>query len=291
MNEEVISFGKHGSLVGIITDPSEYNINRTGIILLNSGLIHRVGPNRIYVKIARKLARMGLVAFRFDFSGIGDSKFRYDNTPFEKSSIIETQDAMSYLSEVRGIGRFILIGNCSGALFSFKTACSDPRVIGAVLINSSSNVYYTQINSYIRIRALARHYMRILTQSSFRSKNLLKLFSGKGDYNKIIKVIKNFRFRKVFAYKKSEASGNKNFLAGVRLLKERGTRVFLIHSEGDIGLDYLNMIPKEKLNQWRDNGALKIEIIKGTNHSFTLLWSQDHLIRVVQNWAKEMLYV
>ena len=74
MKDEVAVFGEKGSLIGVVSLPDKNReiINGPGIILLNSGLLHRVGPNRLYVKIARNAATSGLVAFRFDLSGIGD---------------------------------------------------------------------------------------------------------------------------------------------------------------------------------------------------------------------------
>ena len=73
MREAAVSFGPNASLVGIITSPSVPAARRElpGVILLNAGIINRVGPNRIYVKMARRLADMGLPVLRFDFSGRG----------------------------------------------------------------------------------------------------------------------------------------------------------------------------------------------------------------------------
>ena len=61
MKEEAQLFGKTNSLVGIITDPepTEQGENRPGILLLNAGKVHRAGPNRLYVKMARQFAEMG----------------------------------------------------------------------------------------------------------------------------------------------------------------------------------------------------------------------------------------
>ncbi len=100
MNEEAVTFGSAARMVGIATDPPELEGGEglPAIIMLNSGSLQRVGPGRLHVKIARLLAQKGFVSFRFDFSGIGDSKFRGDNLPFEKSAVSETQDAMDFLT-------------------------------------------------------------------------------------------------------------------------------------------------------------------------------------------------
>jgi len=108
MREEAIHFGASKSLVGIVTDPAEDGGARPAVILLNSGIFHRVGPNRLYVTLARRLALAGFVTLRFDLSGIGDSVIRRDNVPFERSSVLETQEAMAYLAASRGVNHFLL---------------------------------------------------------------------------------------------------------------------------------------------------------------------------------------
>ena len=44
------------------------------VVLLNAGIIHRIGPNRLYVQLARRLASRGHAVLRFDLAGIGDSE-------------------------------------------------------------------------------------------------------------------------------------------------------------------------------------------------------------------------
>ncbi len=103
MKEQAVNFGEKQSLVGILTDPqNEKGSNiQVGAILLNSGILHRVGPGRTYVKMARELAALGFTVLRFDFSGIGDSKVRHDNLPFDKSSVDEAQAAAAQVPAFR----------------------------------------------------------------------------------------------------------------------------------------------------------------------------------------------
>ena len=85
--EEAVIFGENHSLDGIITNPAAAGPidSSPGVILLNSGLVHRVGPNRVYVKLARRLAGLGLTVLRFDYSGVGDSPNRRDSIALEES--------------------------------------------------------------------------------------------------------------------------------------------------------------------------------------------------------------
>lgn len=68
-------FGKTGSRVGVITDPPDTarNPQLPALLCVKAGSIPRVGPNRLSVKPAGTLAAMGLVVFRFDFSGVVES--------------------------------------------------------------------------------------------------------------------------------------------------------------------------------------------------------------------------
>ncbi len=129
IRERAIGFGEAADLSGILTEPGKGEAtSTTGVVILNSGILHRVGASRIYVQLARALAEKGFPSLRFDFSGIGDSGARKDNLPFETSSPLEAREAMDYLSKRKGVDAFILIGLCSGADMAYQTALADDRV-------------------------------------------------------------------------------------------------------------------------------------------------------------------
>jgi pimeloyl-ACP methyl ester carboxylesterase len=296
MKEEALLFGKTRSLVGIMTYPSESvgGNKLPAVVILNAGIMHRVGPNRLHVKMARTLAAMGFVVLRCDFSGVGDSKVREDALPFEKSAIAETQEAMDCIHEAMGTEKFVLMGMCSGAIISFKTACCDPRVEGAVLINARMHLHpmNDELHAYIRNRALARHYWRIALFSSFRAKNWLKAITGKVESWKIIsKMVTGFQIGSLSSHRRKVSSEVNYVWATLRSLSERGVRLLHIYSEGDEGLDYLHVILGDKLKEWRSDGKFSMEVIQGANHTLTLLWSQEYFLNVIQDWAhKELLH-
>ena len=74
--EHVVAFGKRQSLVGVLSRPTRPVPDAPAIVILNTGIVHRVGHHRMYVLIARQLAAAGHPVLRFDFSGIGDSSHR-----------------------------------------------------------------------------------------------------------------------------------------------------------------------------------------------------------------------
>lgn len=294
MRENTTLFGAAKSLVGIITDPvKKYESHKLpAIVLLNSGLVHRVGLSRMHVKIARSLAAEGFVVFRFDFSGIGDSSVRRDHLPFAKSAVFEAQEAMDHLHAVRSIDHFVLIGICSGAAVSYKLACSDARVVGAVLINARGHLHGDdeELRTYLRNRSLFRHYWRMLLHSSFRAKNSKKALTGRIlDYNSILRIMFGFPLKILFRQHAKEAALMNRAIIDLVSLTERGVRLLLIHSEGDEGLDYLHVVLGNELHALTKKGSLKFETIEGANHIFTLCWSQEHLLQSINNWAQKVM--
>lgn len=135
MREQAVTFGETHTLVGVVTEPDPTRSGAPALILLNAGLLHRVGPNRLYVTLARELAARGLLTLRFDHSGLGDSDTRRDYLNYSDGVTSDTRLAMSFLAERYGVGSFIVGGLCSGADHAFLTAIHDSRVQGGILID------------------------------------------------------------------------------------------------------------------------------------------------------------
>jgi pimeloyl-ACP methyl ester carboxylesterase len=133
------SFGPDRSLAGIISEPegTEAATDRENIavIMITAGLLHHVGPNRMWVELAARVTEMGLSAFRFDLAGLGDSLLYESNLTYEERSINDIVLAMNYLETNKRIEKFILIGFCSGAENAHNTALQDRRVVGAVFLD------------------------------------------------------------------------------------------------------------------------------------------------------------
>ena len=77
VRENVYTVGPGKSLVAAVTEPVLGIKNALPIIvILNTGIIHRVGHQRKFVILARELAERGYSVVRFDFGGIGDREPR-----------------------------------------------------------------------------------------------------------------------------------------------------------------------------------------------------------------------
>lgn len=273
MNEVALRFGQSGSLVGILTDPPSPKPDQAtpAVILLNAGLVHRVGPNRLYVEAARRLSALGLVVLRFDFSGIGDSDPRGDRLSSDSRAVKDVAEAMDCLAKERGSQSFLLIGICSGAVRALNTACADPRVAGAALVNPQG--FDDTLDSYVQSR---RYWRTVLLDP----RRWFGAMLGKGNYR-----LMRSRLRALFVSKGKTAPAAQQVQQNFRSLVQRGAALLLVFSAKDAGLRYLSLIfggPVEELT--RSEGT-QLETITGADHTFTSLDSQERFLALIQAWA------
>ena len=292
--EEAELLGKDRDLVGVVTHPAveEADSKLPAFLLLNAGSVHHVGPNRLYVKIARHLASLGFMALRFDFAGVGDSPRRRDRLPFGESAVRQTLEAMHHLTATRGIERFVLMGLCSGAVFSYRMATFDPRVMGAVLINAWGHLHDGadgRLPPHIVNRVLVHYYARIALRSSFRTKVWRRALTGGMDYGARVPLALKLARNRLFGRRKQATPVEADSAARMQQLAERGVRVLHIYSEGDKTLDYLQVALGDRLPEWRRRGWLDVRIVRGTNHTFTPLWKQRELVDIIGTWAQNLL--
>jgi pimeloyl-ACP methyl ester carboxylesterase len=239
--------------------------------------------------MARRLTAQGFVALRFDLSGLGDSTVRKDHLPFAQSAVSETREAMDYLAGARGCERFVLAGICSGAGVSLRTACSDPRVVGAALINARNHLHERSdeaLSASIANRTQTHHWWRLAFSSSFKDKNWLRAITGKVDYARVLGDLLRFPIEILFRRRGKGMPKSNPFVAELRNLCERGVDVLHVYSEGDEGLDYLHVVLGKEKQALEEQGLLKLEVIPATNHSFSLLWSQERLSSLVVDWLQ-----
>jgi len=280
MKEEAVLFGESRSLVGMVTDPLDENGSRhkTAVILLNPGIVHRVGPGRIYVKIARALASIGFAVLRFDFSGIGDSSVRRDHLQFDKSAVLEAQEAMDWLSAARGINQFILLGGCSGATIALQTACCDLRVVGAVLMNFPlAEDEESDENQNGTNRTAGYYYWNF---ALFDLQSWRKLLTGKADYLSLIRVLTN-QAKSKFAFSKRISREATEFQAQLRQLAERDIQLTFVYSQGDPSVDDLQEAGRNELKRLRTLGRMTLNVIPRSDHTFSSLHDHERLLQVI----------
>lgn len=293
--EEIVNFGVLSPLTGVVTLPAKQDAHpsRTAVIVLNAGTTHRVGPNRLHVGIARRLAGTGMPVLRFDHSGIGDSVVRQDGRPLTESVPLETKEAMDCLEQCYGIRQFILTGLCSGAATAFVVARKDPRVIGALMINATSHFHsdHPELLETAYNRSLARHAWRIALMSSYRLKNWHKVLTGQLSIRRIGANLLGgwahpFSSRPQAAAPPTGKGPNPRL--DIEELVKRGVKLLHVYAEGDEGLDYFRLMLGRDLKPLTRNRTMEVRILIGVNHLFTQRWAQAALFEIVEGFARDI---
>jgi pimeloyl-ACP methyl ester carboxylesterase len=271
VRERALSFGP-ANLVGILTepDPGAALPGAPAWITLNSGILHRAGASRMYVRIARALADLGFASFRFDFSGIGDSEVRKDAIAIEERFILETQEAMDYLASARGVDSFVVGGLCSGADGAFWTALEDPRVVGVWQIDA----FCYRTVAY-RVRRYAPKLLNPLAWvHSIRSR------IPEGDTERDEEQFVKPEYRRVFPPR--EVVGQ-----GLTALRKRNVEMFFFFT-GELE-DY-NYAEQHTDTFPQLDGHAEIVHIPSCSHTVTDLEHQESLLRDLTAWAERFMH-
>ena len=278
MKERALRFGETQSLLAITTEPPQDAAqDLPGVILVSAGLVHRVGPNRLYVKIARRLASAGFPVLRFDLSGIGDSRARRDNVSIDERAVLETREAMDYLTKNRDIRRFVLVGLCSGADDAFRTALKDSRVLGLGMIDPC---LYPSMG----------HSLRAYAGRLIKPRSWLDLVTGRSDLWRIIGNTVRARSGKerpeaAWDWKQIPAD---EFREGLVSMADRGTKLLLVYSpENSAYYNYRKHV-RQQLGHKGLPSNLRVECIRGADHTFTQWRHQAALLDVAEDWARKV---
>lgn len=167
IRETPIAMGQpFGNLFGILAQPVDAPPSTLGALMLNAGAIRRIGPNRMWVEAARRWAALGVPTLRLDLEGIGDADG--DGERFGELAelyvpeLVDQACAAVNVLESRGVGqRFVLVGLCSGACWSFHAALRDDRVAAAFMLNPQALFWDESLEA-------ARDLRRGLRSSSWR---------------------------------------------------------------------------------------------------------------------------
>lgn len=275
MTEKVVFVGPARSVVGVVAEPARPAVSAPAVVMLNSGLLHRVGPGRLHVRLARRLACAGHLSLRFDASGLGDSRPRGDGRPFGEAMLEEASQAMSLLEASYGVRRFVLFGLCSGADFALQVARADRRVVGAILIEGfgvtlPGYLLYSQRRKLLRPRSWLRLLLgRSAVWGELRSMAAEKTASGGETAGPIV------------------APPTAQVVADLDAIGERGVRACLVYSKDSASAYSYRRLIHRKVSRHHRAGRFALEMFDETDHVFTLRRHQDSLLDAIGRWIEE----
>lgn len=277
MKERAITVGKTPVLVGVLCEPSP-PASKPGplCLLVNAGLVHRVGPNRLYVQVARALANDGYRSCRVDLSSRGDSDARRDGISFIESSIAEVRAVMDHLEKTVGASEFVVMGICSGAINALQAAIVDSRVVGCVAIDAPA---------YPTTRYYLRHYRRRL----FRADSWKNTLAGRNALGRLLRARKPGEAARVdepFGEPYEDRPPRPPREEAERLLGSftgRGGRILSIFSGSWSSYNYPNQF-RDAFPSVAASGRAQVFYFPDSDHTFTRLYNQRRLLATIQRW-------
>jgi alpha-beta hydrolase superfamily lysophospholipase len=235
--ERPVFFGPRGALFGILHEPVLGTAGRAlpPIVLTSAGTVHRIGPHRFYVTLARRWAALGFPVLRVDLTGIGDSAPGADgieNVTYPRDGYADLEDAVTFM----GAPRVILAGLCSGGDFAFQMGMRDPRVRSVLILNPRTFC----VNDLAAVE-------------TGNNASVLAAASGVRDVDgEVVPVPES-----------------------LRRMVGSGVDTLLVVTEKDPGVDYVDTHWGEAMAALAGLPGFRREDVAGADHNFTSLWSQE----------------
>ncbi len=288
--EQPLVFGTSHRMFGVLVKPraDRAHADRPAVIMTNAGTVHRIGPHRQYVELARELAELGFYVFRIDLSGIGDSAVGSspENLCYPATGVADCQEAMTALAATTGVQRFIVAGLCSGGDIAFQLGLKDSRVAGVVMINPRT--FCVHDLALVEGYKGARYYQNSL----FKKDKWVKLLSGQVDLARVAKMVAPkvkgmvmHSMERVLDRVRPKSDGDGEHAdvpACLRGMAERGVDTFLLVATHDPGVDYVDVHFGKRMQELTAVPNYRREDLTGTDHTFTSVWSQQHVRTMIR---------
>lgn len=243
-------------------------------MVLNTGIVHRVGHHRMYVSLSRMLAERGFTVVRFDLSGIGDSPARGDSLAPLASSMADIKEALDSIEELAHSSRYVLVGLCAGADHAVLYGHQDPRVVGLVLMDPTVPPNVRYYLHYIRQRlGHLRHWLSVATGRSGLLRqlaaHLLHLWQPPTDLQAL--TLQNLRFSPHLAecYRASAA---------------RGIRMLSVFTSLSARYAYQRQL-LDAFPELSSSGVLRLEFFPGSDHVFSSVEERVRLFQLILHWV------
>ena len=278
MREETIRFGRSQHLVGTITHPADAaaaDQARIVVLLTNAGFISRIGPRRINVRIAHRLARLGIASLRWDLSGLGDSSRPAGDGAAGEQFVRDTVDAMEEASALTGAGAFVMIGFCSGAQVAFRTALRDDRLLGLVLFDHFK---------FPTLKSKARWALRRLKAAGLRG--FLPAIAS-GVRRRIASLRERLRQGRARTMHNAELADPtlEEYASLVQSLVGRGVRLFFVYSGGFPRVFNYARQFDDLYARFGIPARVTCAFLPNTDHLVTSAAEQGRLIDLIVSWV------
>lgn len=276
------------TVFGMVTAPAVVDPKPTLIMLLNSGAVHHIGPNRLYVALARLWAARGAIVLRMDLSGLGDSATRPgepENVVYSERAREDIEAALNWMRQHYDVGQCHAVGLCSGAYHGFKFAAAGPALTSIVAINPLTFAARPGMKLAFpdhRIAADAMRYRR----NAFDWSSWKKLLTGGVDMTGLVKVLAHRLAGSFNNAARDLARGlnvplRNDLGTELQRLSRHNTDMLFVFAAEEPGLDMLRGGGGSAFRKLQRQGHLEVATVEGADHTFTTHWARERLISIL----------
>jgi predicted alpha/beta hydrolase len=289
IQERALAIRQKPDLFGVLSGPA-YPADKDLplILLVNAGSTYRIGPNRLYVLLARQLASRGFRCFRMDIGGLGDSLTsgcEGENNPYLATAFRDIEVALEDLETRLGARHMVLMGLCSGAYFAFQSAVqiANPVLVESVLINPLTFFWKDgmSLEASPATEIAKFHYYR---NAALQPGKWLKLLCGRtktGIGGALLNLVQHWRRSHQFEQDATVQGNNHPTSGGVshpqhndlpadlERVARRGRQLACFFAKSDPGYSILNFHAKRKVHELLQAGKMRVFFCDGADHTFS----------------------
>jgi len=297
-------------LSGMLHEPDPQVARGVCVLLLSPGIKGRVGPHRLYLKMAARLVPVGYHVLRFDYHGLGDSEGVLGERVLADvycgvqngRYVDDTRVAIDWLERTAGVGTFVASGLCGGAISGLLTAAVDERVqavwcLGVPVTFDGGQENWGRYLTQGQLDDLKMSYLGKLASPAAWA----RFFSGQSSYDVIWKIVRRM-LGLTQAVPPPQAprpdapppdNANPKFASAFFAVTESGRRLLLVFSGGDrLGWEFDEKFAArhaERLAAVKDR--YEVLTIDGANHILSdRRWVEqmlDHSVAwLKRRWAR-----
>lgn len=276
------------SLFGVLSRPAGAQRRAGGpaVLILNAGAIHNIGPDRLYVRLARLWAARGLTVLRLDLSGIGDSRARpgaEENVVYSAHAASDIEQAVAWLKREQGAGDCHVLGLCSGAYHALKAAVGGPALKSAVMINPLTyfwrdGMVLSDVKDYEVFALMSRYRGKVFTLDPW--KKLLR-----GQLN--LRVIGTVAVRRVWnavapsvldVARRLHWPLKDDLEQDLSRAVQRGVSLRFVFARHSPGFPLLRQQGGRAVDRLRARGLASVDFVEDADHIFTRLEPRERLV-------------
>ncbi|WOB07275.1 alpha/beta fold hydrolase [Piscinibacter gummiphilus] len=290
-----IATSASSAIFGVLTEPEGTlpQRGRPAVLMLNSGAVHHIGPNRLWTRLARQWAARGVTVLRIDLSGVGDSPARPgapENVVYSAHAMQDVTDALAYLRGELGADECHLLGLCSGGYHAFKAAVAGQPVVSSTVINPLTYFWHDgdtlrDVKDYELAELTSRYRDKVFTREPW-----LKLLRGQLDARVIVQVGLRRTWGHIEPYllrlaRRLRIPLQDDLADELSQAVRQGIRLRFVFAARAPGYDLLRKQGGSAIDRLIERQLASLDFVPDADHTFTRLEARERLVALLDRLA------